>query len=269
MSARTLTPMAIALCFLISGCGDRSAPDSSKAPAAVPVAGTTIAKNAMPVPATSTAWPGDHATTHRYRIAITYPTLAADQAALAQALRNDGAAAKRDFMHALPDTAKFPRFADRQLQLLIDYTVAARTPAFVSVREKGMSDTGGAHPRPIDAAFVYSIHAHKLIALDDLFTDPAVARQRLSGLARKSLRAKFMQQAPGPGEGTPQVRREWKANMRQMLHDGTQPTSENFSQFVVSNDVDGAPGLTLIFPPYQVAPYVFGTQTVDVPEVGS
>jgi hypothetical protein len=26
-----------------------------------------------------------------------------------------------------------------------------------------------------------------------------------------------------------------------------------------------SPGLALIFPPYQVAPYVFGTQTVDVP----
>lgn len=250
---------------LVAGCSDTSTPNASSVAASVPVAATTIAPSAKPIPATSTALPDDHATTHRYRIAITYPPLPADQAALEQALRNSGNAAKREFMHALPDPKKFPEFADRQLQLLIDYTIAARTPAFVSVREKGMSDTGGAHPLPIDAAFVYSVHADKLITLDDLFTDPVAARKRLGEMARKSLHAKFMKHAPDSGEGTPQARREWSANMQRMLDDGTQPTSGNFSQFIVSNDVHGAPGLTLIFPPYQVAPYVFGTQTVDIP----
>jgi hypothetical protein len=56
--------------------------------------------------------------------------------------------------------------------------------------------------------------------------------------------------------------------MTQMLGTGTKPTSVNYSVFVVRAGTapDAAsPGLTLVFPPYQVAAYVYGTQTVDVP----
>ncbi|MDE2224538.1 MAG: DUF3298 domain-containing protein [Xanthomonadaceae bacterium] len=187
---------------------------------------------------------------------------------LAEAMRTTADNAKRDFVQALPDPETLPEFANRQLELLLDFKVAAQTSAFISVRESGSSDTGGAHPNPVQAAFVFDRKAGRLIALDDLFANPDAARRALANFAHDTLLRKLMANAPKPGEGSPDAIREWKSNMLQMLDGGTKPTTVNYSVFVVlagaAQDAP-SPGLTLIFPPYQVAPYVEGTQTVDVP----
>lgn len=262
--------------LVLAGCGPSSTPEADERAAATTATTASAATTVVPATATTTPasaasaapLPGDNVTTPRYRIAIHYPTLSAQEAVLAQALRDTSAAAKREFMQALPDPKQFPEFADRQLQLQLqlDYTVAARTADFTSVRERGMSDTGGAHPIPVEGSFVYDVHAQRVIALDDLFTDPAAARQRLSTLARNALGEKLLAKAPDASEASPEARREWTDNMRQMIDDGTDPTAANFSNFVVRAGAgDTAAGLALIFSPYQVAPYVYGTQTVDVP----
>lgn len=168
--------------------------------------------------------------------------------------------AKHEFMQALPDPQKFPEFASRQLQLLIDYRVTASSPAFISVRGKGMLDTGGAHPVPLDTSFVFDRQQQRVLALDDLFVDPESARKLLADFARTALDRKLLAQAPGTHEAPPKVRKEWLDNMRGMIDAGTKPEAKNFEQFQVD---DG--GLLLVFPPYQVAPYVYGTQTVVVP----
>ncbi|MDQ2972265.1 MAG: DUF3298 and DUF4163 domain-containing protein [Pseudomonadota bacterium] len=214
------------------------------------------------------ALPGAHASTQRYKIDISYPTLTEREAPLASALRQTGGNAIQEFLQSLPDPKQFPEFADRQLQLLIDFKIASRTNDFVSVREQGMSDTGGAHPLPIDASFVYDARSQRVIALEDLFADPSAARKRLAEFAHATLTKKMMTQAPKRNEGSPQAIQEWKANAQQMIDDGTKPTADNFSNFVVDvtdNALDPSPGLTLIFPPYQVAAYVYGTQTIEVP----
>jgi hypothetical protein len=212
--------------------------------------------------------PGDHAVTRHYKIAIALPTLPADEKPLADALRITADNAKRDFIQALPDPQTLPEFANRRFDLVLDFKVVAQTAAFTSVRETGSSDTGGAHPIPVDASFVFDRKAGKLMSLDDLFSDPDAARRALANFAHDTLLKKFMANAPKPGEGTPDAIREWKANTVQMLDDGTRPTTVNYSVFVVragaTSDAPSA-GLTLIFPPYQVAPYVYGTQVVDVP----
>lgn len=266
-SRRSLRLIVLTVSLIaLGGCETAAVPmaEVTRAPAAA----SNIAVVAQPETQSSIGLPGDHAITKRYKVDITYPPLTPQEAPLADALRKTAAEAKQEFLQGLPDPKQFPEFADRQLQLLIDFKLAARTNAFVSVREQGMSDTGGAHPLPIDASFVYDIRAHRVIALDDLFSDPATARVKLADFAREALMKKLMTQAPKPGEGSPQAIREWKQNMRKMIDDGTQPTVANFSGFVVragSQKNMTGPGITLIFSPYQVAPYVFGTQTVDVP----
>lgn len=210
----------------------------------------------------------EHLATSRYKVDISYPALHADEAPLAAMLRRIAGAAKRDFLRSLPDPGTFPEFADRQLQLRMDFKLAGRTGEFTSVGETGFQDTGGAHPAPIDAAIVYDIHAHRTITLDDLFTNPDAARKALAGYARTDLTKKIMAQAPKPGEGSPEALKEWKANAKQMIDHGTQPTPQNFANFIVratDNPLDPSPGLQLIFPPYQVAAYVYGTQTVFAP----
>lgn len=262
--------MATALAALLLGACNQQPAATSSAPASTAPAPSASASVIAAAPASeSTAGlPGDHAETKHYKIAITLPTLPANEQPLANALRTTANDAKREFVKALPDPAQIPEFADRQLQLLLDFKIAADTPAFTSVRETGMQDTGGAHPIPVQAAFVFDRKAGKLIALDDLFADPDATRKALANFAHDTLLKKFMADAPKPGDGSAAAIGEWKSNMVQMLNDGTKPTSVNYSVFVVragGENNSPSPGLRLIFPPYQVAPYVYGAQTIDVP----
>ncbi|HEY3521413.1 MAG TPA: RsiV family protein [Rhodanobacteraceae bacterium] len=229
-----------------------------------PIAGSSVAPAGVALTAK-----GEHAATPRYKIDIDYPSLSAEEAPLAATLHKVAALAKQEFLQALPDPHRFPEFADRQMRLLIDFRIAARTPDLVSVRETGMQDTGGAHPIPIDSTIVYDVRAHRTVPLDDLFIDADAARKALADYARTELTRKIMSQAPRPGEGSPGAIAEWKTNARKMIDDGTQPTTQNFANFIVRAGADSnapSPGLILIFPPYQVAAYVYGTQTVDVPD---
>jgi hypothetical protein len=51
-----------------------------------------------------------------------------------------------------------------------------------------------------------------------------------------------------------------------MLDEGTEPEAANFDIFEPVLDGDGRiSALRFVFPPYQVAPYAAGTQTVEVP----
>lgn len=236
------------------------------------LAGCQAPQSTDPAPAVKTspasAGSGEHVATSRYRIDIGYPTLGGDEAPLAAMLRRIANAAKQEFLRALPDPRTFPEFADRQLQLRIDFKLAARTDDFVSVRETGFQDTGGAHPAPVDAAIVYDMHARRTLPLDDLFAQPDAARKAIAEYARAELMRKMLAQAPKPDEGSPQAIAQWKANAQRMVVEGTAPTSQNFANFIVragAQPGDPSPGLMLIFPPYQVAAYVYGTQTVDVP----
>src|SRR5690625_9560 len=259
LSLATTLGAALAL----AGCGQPSAPGSTASSTVAPAASAP----ARPAGAASAAsLPGDHAQTKRYHIDISYPPLPASEQALSKALHQTGDKAKREFMSALPAPKEFPESADRQLQLMLEFSVAARMPAFVSIREQGMADTGGAHLIPVDATFVYDTRAGKIISLGDLFVDPEAARERLSQVARKSLEKKLLAKVPGGEHTTAKARKEWTTNMRKMIVEGTQPTAENFSEFVIlAGAGDKASGLELVFSPYQVAPYVYGSQTVDVP----
>lgn len=259
---RIVAPCMLAMA--LSACGKAEAPVAGTP--AVPASAHGVAARSAPVastgaaPAAAASVPGDQASTPRYSIAIAYPELPSAASVLVAALHANSLAAKREFMRALPDPVRFPEFADRQLELLIDYRIAATTPAFLSVRAQGMEDTGGAHPIPLQDTFVFDRHAGRVIALSDLFADPQPARDRLAEFARTELRRQLLAKAPGEGEATEQARREWMASMGDMIDEGTRPTVQDLAHFVVRAD-----GIELVFPPYQVAPYVYGTQLVRVP----
>ncbi|HET9819364.1 MAG TPA: RsiV family protein [Rhodanobacteraceae bacterium] len=271
MKPHTPTLLVTAVAALALGaCSQSPAPAPSGPAGAASAAGTSAPVIAAPPASPGTAGlPGDHAETKHYKIAITLPNLPANEQPLADALRTTADNAKREFVQALPDPEQLPEFADRQFELLLDFKIAAHTPTFTSVRETGMQATGGAHPIPVEAAFVFDRKAGKLIALDGLFADADAARTALANFAHDTLLTKFTADAPKPGDGSsPDAIREWKSNMVQMLNEGTKPTTVNYSIFVVragAAEEAPSPGLTLVFPPYQVAPYVYGTQTVDVP----
>jgi hypothetical protein len=54
-------------------------------------------------------------------------------------------------------------------------------------------------------------------------------------------------------------------SMRRWIEKGTAPDAANFAVFLVDGLDTRAIGVTVIFPPYQVAPYADGPQQVEVP----
>lgn len=201
----------------------------------------------------------------RVHIDISYPRLNSSEQVLSKAMHAYADKQKQSVLQAMPDLKKYPELADRQMQLKISWTVSSRMPRLVSVRGQGMADTGGAHPRPIEKSFVFDTRANRIIQLGDLFADTDQARRVLATIARKDLEQKLLKQAPGENEATAAARKEWITNMRDMIAQGTQAEASNFAHFtVLAGAGDKASGIELIFPPYQVAPYVYGTQTVDV-----
>jgi len=241
-----------AVLLLVVGCGKSPAPAQD---------------TSAPSSAASTSGPnGVHVDTERYAIDITYPPLSPQADALARILHQRAAAARRAFMKVVPEAGQHPALADRKLQLMLEFEVASRTPGFISVREKGAMDTGGAHPVPLIGTFVFDLKAKRTVSLDDLFSDPKAMRTTLAAYARKALHAKLLDKVPGGDKTSPEVRAQWQANMRGMIDPGTEPTAKNFSHFLIAGGgLDKPVSLTLVFPPYQVAPYVYGVQTVHVP----
>ncbi len=267
----------VAAALVLGACSSPSGGDAAESSAATNAAAGTQASATATADGTqaateataeieSTKSSAVSVSTDRYRIDIKFPQLKTSESALQKAVKADSDALQAQFKQALPDPGTAPEFANRQLSLDVTYSVASRVARFTSVRGTGSMDTGGAHPMPLSSTFVLDTKTGKVIGIEDLFADPAKGLETLSAIARKDLLQQLMAQKPGEDEGSPQALKEWTANMKDMVADGTKPEAVNFSQFIVLAGADDkASGLALIFPPYQVAPYVYGRFTVDVP----
>jgi hypothetical protein len=126
------------------------------------------------------------------------------------------------------------------LMLTIDYETKAG-PHTLTYIVNVASYTGGAHGLEAPSTFTFDAATGKQLALADLFTDTGYLA-RLSSIARTDLPAM---------EGD-------YANP-EFIADGTEPTADNFKNFYIEGDT-----LYLLFPPYQVAPYVVGTVELPV-----
>jgi hypothetical protein len=246
MSSRLVPCIIVSACLLASACGrDQDQPTTAPAaPAsAKPAAASTVSGQLT-----------DSARSDKYQVAIHYPSLPAAQAPLAQALRQFGDHAKRDFLTTFDDPAQLPDTSSYPWKMTLDFKVVARTPDFVSVVAKGDSYTGGAHGNPILASFTYAVGEDRIVTLEDLFTDMPSGMQALAAVARADLKAR-LGTAPDTGMGS-------DANW---IDTGTAPNAANYQVFSVHPGGGRADGLQLWFAPYQVASYADGVQTVTVP----
>jgi hypothetical protein len=249
MLLRPPTRLLIFACALslIAGC-ERSPSVSASPP-------ISVARAQEPVAADEDAGQGNG-----YAFHVRYPRLPAEWGALADALRRYAATQKKDFI----DT----RIADESLNappyaLDLEFNVSRRTADFVSVLANGSADMGGAHPAPIIASFNLHTDDGKLIGLADLFSEPGAALNAISAEARRQLEGRYEAKLRDslPAKDQPSGLK----TMHEWVWRGTEPTAANFSVFFVDGLEAKAIGLTLIFPPYQVASYADGTQQVEVP----
>jgi len=105
--------------------------------------------------------------------------------------------------------------------------------------------SGGAHGNSWTRAFVFDTTADTLVAPLSLFPNEE-AFSSFAAIAGKKLRQELGEEF-------------W-------IEDGASPTAENYQCLLPVPDSTGAVcAYRVIFPPYQVAPYVFGPQEVTVP----
>ncbi len=196
-----------------------------------------------------------------YSYRIHYPSLDSQWQTLHDALHAYADTQKKDFIAA--QAGEHSANAG-EYKLDITFTVARHTDEFVSVLVSGSSFTGGAHPNPLTASFVAYTAQNRLVAIGDLFTDQAAALKIISDEARAQLQGRFdaqLREQIGEGDKLAPALKE----MREWVERGTEPKAENFAAYLVDGLDSKAIGLTLVFPPYQVAPYVDGAPQVEVP----
>lgn len=122
----------------------------------------------------------------------------------------------------------------------ISYTEPFKSKHVQVVYCVGSSFEGGAHPAPFMASFVVDTVSGQALGLADLFQGDYL--QALSAYARTELAKRDISSEA-----------DWIAK-------GTEPKPENFGVAYPTQK-----GFMLVFPPYQVAPYVAGPQEVLVP----
>lgn len=146
-----------------------------------------------------------------------------------------------------PEEAEYLRLVDgRKYTLDITYEMyfSRTTQSYVFTL---FQDTLGAHPLTFYKTFTFDASTGNEMVLADLFVPGSDYVGALSRISREKL---------------PQIisdRQQSAANM-DYLESGTTPDEMNFKTYVVDGNV-----LVLIFPPYQVGPYVLGTITLPIP----
>lgn len=129
----------------------------------------------------------------------------------------------------------------------ITYETVSHSDTVVSIVFTIYDFTGGAHGNTIFQTFTFDLAAGTVLTLDDLFTDTAQALEVISPLAEAYLTTYF----------TETVGADFDADW---LHQGTSPDAVNYANFAL-DETD----IIFYFPPYQVAAYAFGPQTVRIP----
>ena len=147
---------------------------------------------------------------------------------------------QKDRPDALADISSRPH------ELSVEYAVTRPSDKVVSILWNIWTYTGGAHPLLTMVTNNYDTDSGYPLLLEDLFVDPALAILQFTRVSRRQL-------APRPDD----PEREFFSG--DMLQSGTEPLEENFRVFAVIPQ-----GIRLHFPPYQVAPWAVGAQTVDV-----
>jgi hypothetical protein len=207
-----------------------------------------------PPRAASIAKDSETGTGNLYTVEVQMPELQPGWAPLKTALDDYVARQRRDFLEGLKDPAAQRQARELPWDLNLEIGVAAHTERFVNVQVDGSSFTGGAHPLPVIDSFTYDIQAQRLISLDDLFVDPKAAEAAFAVEARRQL----LTELDAPDDPL--------ASDPDLIRAGTEPGKRHYRVFglIADGDSGKAQGLTFTFPPYQVAAYVAGAQTLDV-----
>lgn len=125
----------------------------------------------------------------------------------------------------------------------IDYELYQFSEDILSVNFIVSDYTGGAHPNSYFATFTFDLAQEKQLTLEDIFVVESAPFATLYPIVEADLKDKI-------GDYTDP---DW-------LQSGTGENPANYQNFVLTET-----SIIFLFPPYQVAAYAAGPQTVEVP----
>lgn len=128
-------------------------------------------------------------------------------------------------------------------ELKATYEISHPSTNVVSVVWEVGTYTGGVHGNIDIMTRTYKLQDGSLLDLHDLFGNLEIALNQMAAYSYKKLSESL-------GEML----------IDDMLSSGTTPDAENFSCLILIPD-----GIRIYFPPYQVAPWAAGPQSVDIP----
>ena len=138
---------------------------------------------------------------------------------------------------------------DRIYALGVEYREYG-SPSTVSYLFDVYLDTGGAHPNAYHRSFTFDRESGAALSVGDLFEPGADYLAVLSERSRAELPGAI---AAKGGTSIDEVNIEF-------IEDGTTPIETSFQTFYLTGDA-----LVLVFSPYQVGPWVIGTQELSIP----
>jgi hypothetical protein len=248
-SPRIAQILVLASCAVLAACDRAPAPTTAdgQAPAVVPA---------------SVALQDVVETRPDYIVGISYPKSASSHPALAQALKAYADAARSELMRAVAGLKGLKPTAPYDLSL--QFTGLVDTPQVVAVAADGSTYTGGAHGNPLVARFVWLPQRQEMLKAERLITD-AAGWQAISDASREQLMTALSQRLDADEVEGAERAEQLKTGSR-MIDDGTVPNAQNFAQFEPVMNAEGQiRAIRFVFAPYQVAPYVEGTRTVEIP----
>ena len=231
-------------------------------PASVVTPATAPAATASSAPADTVVLRDSIETTPGYIIGISYPQAAAKYPPLARALHDYAEASRARLMQAVDGLhGKKPEVP---FDLSLPFAALVETPRVVAMGVDGSSYIGGAHGTPLVERFVWLPQMQQMLAAEQLIPQ-ADNWAPVAAFVRDQLMTQLSQQLD-EDEVPPDQRAARMRRGSALINAGTAPEVRNFSRFEPVMNADGSiRALRFVFPPYQVAPYVEGTQTVDVP----
>ncbi len=247
-----MRPHRIAQILVLASCAALAACEGSRSPAA----------DESAAPPAAVALQDVVETRPDYIVGISYPKSAANHPVLAQALKAYADAARGELMKAVAGLKGQKPTAPYDLSL--QFTGLVDTPQVVAVAADGSSYTGGAHGNPLVARFVWLPQRQQMLKADAMIPD-AAGWQVVSDASREQLMTALSQRLDADEvEGAD--RAEQLKTGGGMIDAGTGPAPANFAQFEPVMNAEGQiRAIRFVFPPYQVAPYVEGTRTVELP----
>lgn len=154
-----------------------------------------------------------------------------------------------NFANLSHDDVQMLGLDQRKYELGIEYKTYASNATLTYVYQMYM-DTGGAHPNAFYRTFTFDSKTGVQLTMHDLFAENAPYLETLSSFSRSKLPAFIAERG---GVSVSEVDTDY-------INSGTMPVEDAFQNFYFK---DG--NLVLIFPPYQIGPYVLGMIELPIP----